>query len=419
MLKNATILFVVLCVAGGVYEFTLRDTDALTDKKILRIGAAGWMISEFLLVDQVKRFQKDHPDVDIRLEQLPSGYDTILMIQSDMGELTYDLLLSPSNYGVPQYYSRGHIIPLDNLIPAGLKARMVPGMLECSKAGGQLHLLPFMGEVEVLNYRTDLLANAGLKGPPRTWKQFEEYAEKLTDPDENQYGISLCLAQNFFFLQNTYLVLLQSVRGGSTVDDEGHLDLTSPAAHEVFRMLKRWWKKGLVSPSCKTLGGAADDFKHGITAMFPNWQSRGLWAMKNEDLTRKIALAPLPEAHKVGSLIAVHGAMILKGSQVQAEAGQFLNEVMLGYAQKQIIKAGKMPVTTDTYTPEHVPDWMVEVGKTLDKGYAAPEPLMIIEMAEYVSVAFHKFLDSDSDDPAPFLAEARKEVQRRVYDRQR
>jgi len=419
MLKNATILFVLLCVAGGVYEFTLRDTGALTDKKVLRIGAAGWMISEFLLLDQVKRFQADHPDIEIRMEQLPAGYDTILMIQSDMGELTYDLLLSPSNYDVPKYHKRGHIIPLDDLVPADLKARMIRSMLRISTVGGRLHLLPFMGEVEVLNYRTDLFAKAGLKHPPTTWAQFERYAEKLTRPDEDEYGMSLCLAQNFFFLQNTYLVLLQSVRGGSTVDDEGHLDLTSPAAHKVFRMLKRWWTKGLISPSCKTPGGAASDFKNGLTAMFPNWQSRGLWAMKNERLTEHIALAPLPEAHHVGSLIGIHGAMILKGSKAQAEAGLFLREVMLGYAQKQIIKAGKMPVTTDGYTPGDVPDWMVEVGKTLDKGYAAPELMLITEMAEYVAVAFHKFLDSDSNDPAPFLAEARKEVQRRVYDRQR
>ena len=418
MLKKATLVLVVLCVLGGVYEFTLRDKGVLTGRKILRIGAAGWMISEFLLDDQVKHFQRDHPDIDIRLEQLPTGYDTILMVQSDMGEVTYDLLLSPSNYSVPQYSRRGHIVPLDDLIPADFKSKMIPGMLQCSKADGKLYLLPFMGEVEVLNYRTDLFEQAGLKRPPRTWKEFEEYAEKLTNRQQNQYGISLCLAQNFFFLQNTYLVLLRSLRG-SAVDADGHLDLSSPEAREVFRMLKRWWKKKLISPACKNPMGSAEDFKSGVTAMFPNWQSRGLWALRNEALAGKVGFAPLPEAHRVGSLIAVHGAMILKGSTVQPEAAQFLVEAVIGYAQEQIIKAGKMPVTTDRYTPEHVSDWMVEVGNTLDKCYAAPEPLYITEMAEYVSVAFHKFLDSDSDDPGPFLEQARREVQRRVYDRQR
>ncbi len=418
MLKYAAILFAILCVLGGLYEFTLRDKGVITGRKAMRIGGAGWMISEFLLDEQAKRFEAEHPEIDVGLEQLPTGYDTILMIQSSMGEVTYDLLLSPSNYSVEQYYRRGLIVALDELIPKQFQRRIIPGMLECSKADGKLYLLPFMGEVEVLNYRKDLLAEAGLTRPPRTWREFEEYAEKLTDAGRNQYGMSLCMAQNFFFLQNTYLVLLRSLRG-SAVDDAGHLDLASPAAHEAFRMLKRWARKGLVSPACSNPQGAADDFKSGITAMFPNWQSRGQWAERNEALKGKIGFAPLPEAHKVGSLIAVHGGMILKGSRAEAEAARFLYEAMTDYAQKQIIAAGKMPVTFDMYTPEHVPDWMIEVGKTLGNCYAAPEPRLITEMAEYVSVAFQRFRDSDSDDPAPFLAKAREEVQHRVYDRDR
>ena len=414
MLKRAAMVFVALCVAGAVYEFTLRDKAVVAGRKVLRIGAAGWMIAEFKLVDQVERFRRQHPDIEVRLEQLPTGYDTIMMLQASMGEVTFDLMLSPSNYNVEQYNLRGLVDPLDDLIPADFKARMFPGMLECSRADGKLYLLPFMGEVQVLNYRKDLFDKAGLTDPPRTWAEFEAYAEKLTDAKNKQYGMSLCLAQNFFFLQNTYLVLLRSLRGRA-VDDDGHLNLTSPEAHEVFRMLKRWWKKGLVSPACKNPMGSADDFKSGITAMFPNWQSRGQWAQRNEALKPHIRFAPLPEAHRVGSLIAVHGGMILKGTERQKEAAQFLSEAMIGYAQKEIIAAGKMPVTRDMYAKGRVADWILEVGKTLDKAYAAPEPRVIGEMSEYVSVAFHRFLDSDSDDPAPFLEKAREEIQQRVY----
>ena len=416
MLQKAVMVFVALCIAGAVYEFTLRDKEVVDGRKVLRIGAAGWMIVEFDLADQVERFGREHPDIEVRLEQLPTGYDYVMMLQASMGEVTFDLMLSPGNYDVEKYKLRGVVDPLDDVVPPDFKARMFPGMLECSKADGKLYLLPFMGEVQVLNYRKDLFDKAGLAGPPRTWAEFEAYAEKLTDAKSQQYGMSLCLAQNFFFLQNTYLVLLRSLRGRA-VDDEGHLNLTSPEAHEVFRMLKRWWKKGLVSPACKNPMGSADDFKSGVTAMFPNWQSRGQWAQRNEELKPHIRFAPLPEAHRVGSLIAVHGGMILKGTKRHKEAAQFLAEAMIGYAQKDILAAGKMPVTRDMYVEGRVADWILEVGKTLEKAYAAPEPRLITEMAEYVSVAFHRFLDSDSDDPAPFLEKARQEVQQRVYDK--
>jgi ABC-type glycerol-3-phosphate transport system substrate-binding protein len=275
-----------------------------------------------------------------------------------------------------------------------------------------------MGEAEVLNYRADLFAAAGLTRPPATWEEFERYAERLNHPERNEYAISLNLEQFFFFTQNTYLVLLRSLRG-TAVDADGHLDLSSPEAHEVFRMLKRWWVKGLISPACRNPGGAADDFKSGLTAMYPNWQSRGLWAMRNEELADRIGFAPLPRAREVGSLIAVYGGLILRGSKVKAEAGQFLMEALGGYGQRDVIAAGKMPVTADTYRRGEVPEWMIPVGETLGRGYSAPEPVVIIELSDYLCVAFHNYLAAPSNDPAPFLAQAAQQVRERIYGRAR
>lgn len=419
MLKKASIAFVALCVLGGAYEFTLRGKDILGGRKVLRIAAAGWMITEFKLHKHAEQFRAEHPELDVILHQTPTGFDTHLMLQASLGDVPYDLVLGPSNYSVELYWMRDLAVALDDMMPAELRRKIFPAMLRASRAGSNTYLLPFMGEVEVLNFRPEMFEQAGLTRPPRTWQEFEEYAEKLTDAsaDKPRYGISLCLAQNMFFLQNTYLVLLRSIRG-SVVDEDGHLDLSSPESREVFRMLKRWWKKGLISPACKSKHGAVKDFNSGITAMFPNWQSRGLWAIRM-GLGGPVAFAPLPESHKegVGSLFAIHGGIILKGTKMRKEAAEFLFHVMLGNAQTDIIQAGKMPVTTDKYTRQHVADWMVEVGRTLASSYGAPEPRHFAEMAEqHVAPAFHQYLASDSDDPAPFLERARRGIERRVYD---
>ena len=50
------------------------------------------------------------------------------------------------------------------------------------------YAIPLVTEWEVLYYRTDLFAAAGLK-PPTTLAELEAAAKKLTDPSKEQYGI--------------------------------------------------------------------------------------------------------------------------------------------------------------------------------------------------------------------------------------
>ena len=428
MLRKATILFVILCAAGMAFELLgLRETSFGSEKKVLRIGAEGWQITEFKLLEHVAGFRARHPDLRVEIYQLPAGYETSIFLQAGLKDLAYDLIISANNYNIERYYKRKLVIAPVGLAGAGFEAAIVPGLL----AGGQVtdqgqtitYLLPFMGEVQTLNYRKDLLVEAGRERPPRTWQEFEEVAEALHTEFHRRegeahklYPIGLSLEQGGFFLQNTYLVLLRSLRG-SVVDADGHLDMTSPEAAEVFRMVKRWWKKGLIAPASVAPGGAADDFKSGLTAMFPHWQSRGLWALKNEKLAGKIGIAPAPQAHEVGSLVCVYGGVILRGSKVEREAALFMTEVMCGAAEPDLIAAGKMPVRRARYQSAELPEWMRELGPTMDKGYSAPEPMILFDMAEYISVAFHKYLRADSDDPSPMLQEAVLESQRRVWNR--
>lgn len=425
MLKKATIAFLVLCILGATYEFTLRNREVLGNKKLLRIAAAGWMISEFKLHEHVRRFHKDHSDVRVELSPTPQEYENILMLQASVGELPYDMVLGPSNYNIQRMVRRKLVVPLDELMGRQLKEDLFPGMLKAAQVDGKTYVLPFMGEVHILNYRTDRFAEAGLTRLPRTWEEFAQCAAKLSFERKGTkyYGTSVIVGQNFFFTQNTFLPLLRSL-GGTTVDEQGHLDLTSEHAAEAFRMVKRWVKAGIVSPASLTKDGGPDDYKSGISSMFPNWQSRGFWVIRqNADLADKVGWAPLPEAHRVGSLFAFHGGVILRGTKLEKEAGMFLTEVMMGYAQDDIIGAGKMPVLRSKYKPENrpknMPDWMIEIGQTLGNSYSAPEPTDFAEMAEFVTVAFQNFLDSDSDDPAPFLKKARTEIERRIYSRRK
>ncbi|MCS6758431.1 MAG: extracellular solute-binding protein [Candidatus Devosia euplotis] len=52
-----------------------------------------------------------------------------------------------------------------------------------------LGLPKYTDTIDVL-YNKDLFAKAGITEPPQTWAEFSAYAEKLTDPANNVYGVT-------------------------------------------------------------------------------------------------------------------------------------------------------------------------------------------------------------------------------------
>lgn len=70
------------------------------------------------------------------------------------------------------------------------KAEYFEGPLNSVTWDGKLYGLPKYTDTIGIFYNKDLFAKAGLTEPPKTWTEVAEYAEKLTDPASNVYGIT-------------------------------------------------------------------------------------------------------------------------------------------------------------------------------------------------------------------------------------
>ncbi|MDH4179683.1 MAG: extracellular solute-binding protein, partial [Armatimonadota bacterium] len=261
----------------------------------VRVLVSAWQYSEFQDPDRdleraVRAFEERHPDIDIDLRIMPEGNEITLMLPWRAGMTPFDLLLLIHNMSIVQNVEGGFMTPLEeHLKPeleAGLLDEFLPGYLESCRLPdprtGEEHLygLPFMGEIHALNYRKDVLAECGIGEDelPGTWEEFEELARRLRQPERKQYGMTFDLSTSFF-TQNDYVPML-AVLGGDVRDEKGRLDVSSPEAAETFRTLKRWYAEGLMPAGALTPYQAADDFRAKIAVLFPNWQSRGFWAIK-------------------------------------------------------------------------------------------------------------------------------------------
>jgi len=103
----------------------------------------------------------------------------------------YDVLTIGS-YEAPIWGANGWLEPLDDLGDDYDYADLIPAVKAGLSHDGKLYAVPFYAESSFTLYRTDLFEEAGIEMPDQpTYAQILEYAEKLTDKDNELYGICL------------------------------------------------------------------------------------------------------------------------------------------------------------------------------------------------------------------------------------
>jgi len=401
----------------------------------VRVMVDSWQYSEFQDPDRdlersLRAFEQRHPDIKVDLRISPEATEIQLMLPWRANTTPFDLLLTTNNETITRYAEGGFLTPMEGYlgpeIRAGLMDEFLTGYLQYCEltdpSTGEQHLygLPFMGEIQALNYWRDVLPGGGRSDDevPETWADFEQLARQLRDPAHKQYGMTFDLSTNFF-AQNAYIPVLRAL-AGDVEDERGRLDVSSAEAKEAFELIKRWFEEGLMPRGALTMHQAADDFRAKIAVLFPNWQSRGFWAIRAmAEGEKQVGIGPCPGSKEHGSLVAHYIGVIPKASPVPKEAVRVLLEAICFDLQPGIAKAGKMPTIKYIYdrqaadhrsgalppeigalrslvAPDYrVADWMMSLRPTVDLGYCIPDPLNWQRVADIVGTEFQKYLSED------------------------
>jgi len=95
-------------------------------------------------------------------------------------------------YETPIWGANGWLVPLDDLPDSYDVGDILPAMRGGLSHDGTLYAAPFYGESSMIMYRTDLFADAGIEMPEApTWDFIADAARKITDKDNELYGICL------------------------------------------------------------------------------------------------------------------------------------------------------------------------------------------------------------------------------------
>lgn len=225
------------------------------------------------------------------------------------------------------------------------QAEYFEGPLNSVTWDGKLFGVPKYTDTIGIFYNKDLFAKAGLTEPPTTWAQVVEYAEKLTDPASNVYGITFSARAGeegtFQFLP----IIQMSGGDANKVNTEG--------AAEVLDLWKQMIDNGWASRDVLSLGqwDSTGTFNAGNAAMAIS----GPWEIDRmvEDAQFDWGVALLPTITEGGERSSALGGFnwgIMSTTQHPDEAFRLL-EYYVSQEDRIFPEFGNLPARGDIELP--------------------------------------------------------------------
>jgi multiple sugar transport system substrate-binding protein len=171
------------CVLRSAFLFLLflvlsctSRNDDITTIRFWGLGREGEVVEQLL-----PQFHRENPDIRVRVQQIPWTAAHEKLLTAYVGESTPDVS-QMGNTWVPEFHA---INALENLEPWIARSSIInerdqfPGIWQTNVLDGAAYGIPWYVDTRVLFYRTDILARAGFKEPPKTWSEWLRAMEAI------------------------------------------------------------------------------------------------------------------------------------------------------------------------------------------------------------------------------------------------
>jgi ABC-type glycerol-3-phosphate transport system substrate-binding protein len=281
-----------------------------------------WVGNEPQMKKLAATFHSKHPNITIKFENAPAEQAAQVLSTRIAGKTAPDVAYINAT-DTTDYAARGALVDLGNYMERSEVVSpddYVDGFKTFVSWDGKMWGLPFDGETTGLFYRTDRFAEAGLSGPPKTWDEFQQYAEKLTDTSKGKYGFEMFASESAYYF---YPWLFQA--GGKTLTDDGK-DVAFDSA-EGKKAANFYVNLAKYSPKDYLNSNSYDGrvaFAEGDVAMYVAgaWFA-GTLADEYPKLNGKWAAAPLPEG-SAGCKTTIAGDSLVMFSQTKVSDAAWL-----------------------------------------------------------------------------------------------
>jgi multiple sugar transport system substrate-binding protein len=368
------VLSVVLGTAGAGADVNWRRFDGQTLRFLSETVPATPLIREKILPDFTARTGIKVVYEDYIHRQLRQKMAVELAARSSALDVYMTLPMVVGR----EYWRAGFIEPLDRFVkdPALTAADyeyddLSPAVRQtCARYfDGKIGCVAFSPQTQILFWRKDVFARAGLPGPPQTLAEMEQAAAKIMElpdgPEGKVYGIILRGAGYDAVTQLSYYLY---TLGGSWQDDRGRCNLTAPEGIEALDFYGRMLRKHGPPGAVKTTDIESQSlFAQGRAAMYTDIATR---QAVFEDPARsrvagKIGYAKIPAGPggKRQMMLPINGLFVSPFSQ-KKDAAWLLVQYLTGkdVALQLHLKGSASPRVSTWERPEYRrqdrhPDW--------------------------------------------------------------
>jgi multiple sugar transport system substrate-binding protein len=290
------------------------------------LGREGEVVREL-----IPEFERANPGLRVRVQQIPwiAAHEKLLTAYA--GNATPDLA-QIGNSWIPEFAAMRALAPLDELVTASPSIRpeaYFPGIWATNLAEGKVYGVPWYVDTRVLFYRRDLLAEAGIERPPRTWEEWRAAMQRLTRPAPGErYGILLPIDEweqvTILALQNGCDLLREGGRFGG---------FSKPRCREAIEFYLGLFGDGLAPPvGNNQIGNLYQQFAEGWFAMYITgpWNLGEFRRRLPAELQDDWSTAPLPspDGEYPGLSMAGGSSLVVFGDSPRQDAAWKLIEYL-------------------------------------------------------------------------------------------
>lgn len=360
----------------------------------------------------IARFEAANPGVSVELSDVPWGEYVDSMVKFQMaGELPD--VFTQYDASIGSFYAMGALLPLDDLLPAGLRDEIYPGQWELGVVNGETVGVTFRNGAHVFFYNKDMLRAAGLPqniidNGPRTYEEILMAAKACTiDKDGNgtidQYGFS----DNYGDEEGYHQLRSLMMAAGSGPVDTTTFEATMNDAKGVaaLQFLVDLNKKGYVPAGSLTKSNnlKKEEFANGMTAMIEggNWIEA---TVNQAGLGFDLGVTFVPYPASVGSSQGASAAFVAHSVASNTKYPELATALVVELSSKEFVGdyctvQNFIPpridvATTNPFYQKGLWPTYIEA-TTLPKYGALPKHPRVVELSKIMQIAIEKAMIGD------------------------
>lgn len=282
---HVALLFLVLAISCS----GARDTPGNTTLEFWALGREGEVVQQL-----IPEFERRNPGIKVNVQQIPWTAAHEKLLTAHVGESTPDLA-QMGNTWVPEFHAVGALEQLDPWVARSQtlkKEHHFPGIWLTNIVDGQLYGIPWYVDTRLIFYRSDILADAGFKSPPRTWSEWMR-AMQAVAARRGKGHWPILLPTNEW----SQPVLLGLQQGAVLVKDGRWGAFQDPAFARAFGFYLEIFRRGFAPVVSNTqVANVYQQFGRGDFAMYITgpWNIGEFRRRLSPDLQDKWMTAPMP-----------------------------------------------------------------------------------------------------------------------------